>query len=337
MPPTATISQAAIFLPSHTKGCDHMGKDRYFYGQEADQFTFYRIPKALFNCDKYKEMTTDAKLLYGLMLDRMGLSRRNGWADDEGRIYIFYTLEEAMEDMNCSHNKGVSLYQELEKYGLIVRKKQGRGMPAIIYVLDCVDHSRPRRKPKKEVLTSEKGKSRLPDLRLPKKGSQDFRKREVSHYNKTDINDTEDLLTQSNHRSETSAPPSVGQPKTINDYEDELRTNIDYPTLVRYYPTYQDVIDGIIALMADECASTAPTSTISGQAIKREYIRSRLLKLRSDHIRRVLTVITDRAGRDYVTNTRGYLLTMLYRVYSDPLAAHLDYSTDGLPLTPDPH
>lgn len=106
----------------------------YFYGTEAEQYTFYRIPKVLFTDPGFRRITADAKILYGLMLDRMGLSIRNGWLDEQERVFIYFTLEEAMDAMCCGHNKAVSLFTELDKVGLIERKKQGQGRPTKIYV-----------------------------------------------------------------------------------------------------------------------------------------------------------------------------------------------------------
>ena len=95
----------------------------YFYGTEAEQYTFYRIPKVLFTDPGFRRITADAKILYGLMLDRMGLSIRNGWLDEQERVFIYFTLEETMDAMCCGHNKAVSLFTELDKVGLIERKK----------------------------------------------------------------------------------------------------------------------------------------------------------------------------------------------------------------------
>ena len=100
------------------------GALEYFYGTEAEQYTFYRIPKVLFTDPGFKQTTGDAKILYGLMLDRMGLSIRNGWLDEQNRVFIYFTLEEAMGAMGCGHNKAVALFTELDKVGLIERKKQ---------------------------------------------------------------------------------------------------------------------------------------------------------------------------------------------------------------------
>ena len=108
------------------------GALEYFYGTEAEQYTFYRIPKVLFTDPGFKQTTGDAKILYGLMLDRMGLSIRNGWLDEQNRVFIYFTLEEAMGAMGCGHNKAVALFTELDKVGLIERKKQGQGRPTKI-------------------------------------------------------------------------------------------------------------------------------------------------------------------------------------------------------------
>ncbi len=119
----------------------------YFYGTEAEQYTFYRIPKVLFTDPGFRRMTADAKILYGLMLDRMGLSIRNGWLDEQNRVFIYFTLEEAMDAMCCGHNKAVAFFTELDKVGLIERRKQGQGRPTKIYVKNFTR--------KEEVKTSE--------------------------------------------------------------------------------------------------------------------------------------------------------------------------------------
>ena len=112
----------------------------YFYGGEAEQFSFYRIPKVLFTDHHFRAVSVEAKALYGLLLDRMSLSLRNGWFDEEQRVYIFYTLEDAIEMMGLGHNKAVKLFKELEDVGLIERKKQGQGHPARIYVKNFIIH-----------------------------------------------------------------------------------------------------------------------------------------------------------------------------------------------------
>ena len=118
----------------------------YYYGNEADQYSFYRIPKILLTDRRYKGVSLEAKVLYGLLLDRMGLSARNGWLDDNGRVFLYFTQEEAMAMLDCGKDKATKLFRELEGIGLIERKKQGQGHPARIYVKNFIlepEHSAP--------------------------------------------------------------------------------------------------------------------------------------------------------------------------------------------------
>ena len=104
----------------------------YFYGGQSDAFSYYRIPRLLITSQQFKGLSTDAKLLYGLLLDRMGLSSRNGWYDELGRVYIYYPLDEIQADLNCGHDKAVKRLAELDTgkgIGLIERVKQGQGRP----------------------------------------------------------------------------------------------------------------------------------------------------------------------------------------------------------------
>ena len=113
-------------------------KNNYFYKSESEQFAFYRIPKLLFTDSRYAVISVEAKVLYGLMLDRMSLSVRNNWVDDDNRVYIYFTLEEITEYLSIGKDKGVKLLKELDGI-LIERKKQGLGKPVMIYVLNFVN------------------------------------------------------------------------------------------------------------------------------------------------------------------------------------------------------
>ena len=157
----------------------------YFYGGQSDTFSYYRIPRLLITGHQFKRLSTDAKLLYGLLLDRMGLSSRNGWYDELGRVYIYYALDEIKRDLNCGHDKAVKLLAELDTgkgIGLIERVKQGQGRPAKIYVKQFTTRavpptpvqSEPPGSPetehqevsKPEVLTSQNETSRSSKIRL---------------------------------------------------------------------------------------------------------------------------------------------------------------------------
>ena len=120
-------------IPEHTKSRFEF-LNPYFKLSEAESYVFYKVPKALFTEEKYKPFSTDAKMLYGLLLDRMHLSAKNGWTDKRGRVYQFFTVKEAQEKLRFGHEKICRLFSELEQADLILRKRQGQGKPSIIYL-----------------------------------------------------------------------------------------------------------------------------------------------------------------------------------------------------------
>ena len=150
----------------------------HFYGGAGELFSFYRIPKALFLESRFQNLSTDAKTLYGILLDRMSLSVKNGWLDEQGRVFIVYTIEDVKRALCCADNKATKLMRELEKIGLIERKRRGLGRPSLVYVKNFSAESSNSRFKNRE--NHESGGS--------KTTSQDPAK---SRCNKTDENNTE--------------------------------------------------------------------------------------------------------------------------------------------------
>ncbi|HAP8156675.1 replication initiator protein A [Enterococcus faecium] len=180
-----------------------MGRYDYFQEREADQFTFFRIPKMLFSEDEFSSLSSEAKILYGLMLDRVSLSRSNNWRDDQGNVYIIFTIDDMVKILKWSKNKICSLLDELDEkngIGLIERKRRGLGKPNAIYVKNFAstchdirgDPVFPNREIKNsgqsEIKNSSEGKSRILDT-----GTLEFLKKEGNdtNTNKTDKNNTE--------------------------------------------------------------------------------------------------------------------------------------------------
>ena len=169
----------------------------YFYGNETEQFRFYRIPKALFN----EDLSLEAVNLYGLMLDRVGLSVRSGCVDDQGRVYIYFIQKDVQKHLRCGHNRATAFMRELERFGLIERKRQGLGKPAKIFVknfatnneTDCAHHDVSQvdtipqepafsSAPKEAVQTAPSGQSRVPEagsLDCPNQAANDTEKKET--------------------------------------------------------------------------------------------------------------------------------------------------------------
>ena len=107
----------------------------YYYGDQAEQFSFYRIPKVLFTDKRFKDLSAEAKILYGLLLDRMSLSAKNGWLDQEGRVYIVYTVEDIMDALSCASQKAMKLLNELDdKCGLTLTKEMAQSLIQRVYV-----------------------------------------------------------------------------------------------------------------------------------------------------------------------------------------------------------
>ena len=130
----------------------------YFRGMEAEQYTFYRIPKILFTAECFKTISCEAKVLYGLLLDRMSLSIKNRWFDEEDRVYIIFTVEEIAELMNCGTQKAVRLLKELDSekgIGLVEKRRLGLGKPNVIYVKNFMikQSEREEKEPEKPVNT----------------------------------------------------------------------------------------------------------------------------------------------------------------------------------------
>ncbi|SEA18601.1 Replication initiator protein A (RepA) N-terminus [Oribacterium sp. KHPX15] len=107
---------------------------RFIKREEAEKYSFIRIPKFLMTGEFFSDLSSPSKIMYGLMIDKMGASLKNKWLDEEGRVYIVYPVTEIQADMNISKRKTLDCLSELEAVGLIEKRKRGGGLPSIIYV-----------------------------------------------------------------------------------------------------------------------------------------------------------------------------------------------------------
>ena len=95
------VKGAQLYTEAVIKGVGILLNLPYYYGRAGEQYAFFRIPKLLLTDERFAEVSTDAKLLYGLLLDRMELSYRNGWIDEQNRFFIIFTAEEVMSTLHC--------------------------------------------------------------------------------------------------------------------------------------------------------------------------------------------------------------------------------------------
>ena len=113
-------------------------KPRYYYKNEASQFAFIRIPRIMMTEELFSPLSIQAKILYGLLLDRMSDAKRNNWLDDENKVYVVYPIAEIMEDMNISKKSAIKSLSELVEIGLVEKKQRGFGMPSCLYIKNFV-------------------------------------------------------------------------------------------------------------------------------------------------------------------------------------------------------
>lgn len=208
----------------------------YFRAYESEQFSFYRIPKVLFTDAYFKELSTEAKVLYGLMLDRMALSERNQWFDETGRVYIIFTVEEVMSCMNCGRDKSVKILAELDArkgIGLIERVRRGLGQPDIIYVKNFIRTEAAEET--QSFLKSGKPTSGVRKSRLAEVGKADFKSSEKSisrvrksrllEVGKTDPNNTDKSETESNKTEDSKTDRSEINSIYPSDRKQSKRSN----------------------------------------------------------------------------------------------------------------
>jgi len=286
----------------------------YFYGDEAMQFTYFRIPCQLITHPRFKHLSTDSKLLYGMLLDRMSLSIKNEWYDDTGRVYIYYTVDEICSCLNCGRDKAMKLLAELDAgkgVGLIERIKQGQGKPTRIYVKRFTTQELPPKSEQKpgppapppEVEFSDVQKSAFPTSR-----SRDFRCAEVEE---TDPNHTKRNQIDFIHPDPSIYPPAPSERQTgIDRYEviEEVKENIEYEHLLQELP-YDDV-ESLLELIVDVLSSTASTMRIGGEVLPMDAVRRRFRQLDSEHIKYVIDSLRQTTTK--INNIRAYLLTALY-------------------------
>ena len=270
----------------------------YFYGLQADQFSFYRVPKVLFTHGVFRSISVEAKTLYGILLDRMNLSAKNGWVDAAGRVYIIFTLDEVMEALGCAKQKAVKLLDELEvKAGLIERKRQGLCKPNLIYV--------------KNFITGVP-KSNFREYDFQTSGGMNITPQEVpkSNGNNTDLNHTD--------KSETDLISSKGRISASEEirtsYERYFRRSLEIEMVKENHPEQWETVDGILDLLVDTCCSNREWIQISGDRKPIEIVKSRFMKLTMFHLEYVLDSLAKNTTR--IRNINQYLLASLFNAPS---------------------
>lgn len=366
----------------------------YYYGVQSEQFSFYRIPRLLIKDQHFKGLSSDAKLLYGLMLDRMALSMKNHWLDNENRAYIIYSISNVMEDINCSKPTCVKIMKELDSFGLIERKRKGLGKPDIIYVknfavledsqeqdeessdaADTFEENKPVMG--NENITSEGKQDELPEVKdfnfnneayglemveteeifkekeqispnvgvnsgISKKSElpevKDFNfwnektltsggkeslplevKNLAPNYNNNNYNNQSyNYINQSNLSSQAdqACKDEIDTIGNTDAYIQQIKKNLDYDFYMTNDVVYmdKDLLKELFVIICDVVCTKSETIKISGYVYSCDYVRSKFLRLTSNHVMYVMDCIKNTTTK--IANIKAYLLVALFNAPS---------------------
>ncbi|MDO5147551.1 MAG: DUF6017 domain-containing protein [Eubacteriales bacterium] len=278
----------------------------YFRGMEADQYSFYRVPKVLFTEKCFRSLSCEAKVLYGLLLDRMGLSIKNRWFDEEDKVYIIFTVEEIAELLNCGTQKAVKLLKELDSVsgiGLIEKKRLGLGKPNVIYVknfmlVECAQEDADT----KNCENHNSGMVKTTIQEYPKSQSNN------TDTNKTEYSDTDLIKSYPSGEEMWEKEDAMDQ---MGMYRATIRKNIEYDILLEDGRMGMDILDEMVELIVEVLMMPEGSRVrIAGVDKPVGIVKSRFMKLSMGHIQYVTESL--RKNTSKVGNIKSYLLTTLY-------------------------
>ena len=287
-------------------------------------------------------------MLYGILLDRMNLSMKNGWLDEENKVYIIFTIEEIAEIMCCATQKATKILQELDDkkgIGLVEKKRLGLGKPNILYVKNSViqETNEQENSVQDKITNQELWKSQFKNDENHNSGNVNFTKQELckSQCNKTNLNKTEYSDTEYNNTSPISPSKekiikdnslSQKQDTEVEEVIEILKENIDYSFLVKEQSKNKEKIDLILNLMA-EAIQNKTDIRINRRMIAYETVKEQFLSLQKEHINYVLFVLDE--NKRTITNLRAYLLSLLYNAPVNILGMIEDTKLEGTDYSKD--
>ena len=228
--------------------------NQHFTIQENYKERFYQIPKVFFTNEDYKKLTNDSKIAYAILRDRLGLSIKNNWVDENGNIYFIYSNDKLMDILNCGKEKLAKIKKSLEKSGLLIQKRRGLNKANILYLMKPIvtendiyeiekeesdlepssdKEVRKSNVQKFENRTTESSKIERPEVRKSNTNDTDFSDTDSIDTENNDINDLHDIEnsvhinTHSNHSNHFS--------QQIGDEEDKKLLLENFPEQLTQY------------------------------------------------------------------------------------------------------
>lgn len=313
----------------------------YYYGNQTETFNFVRVPWVLFTHPAFEKLSNDAKILYALLLDRMSLSRQNEWFDNENKVYIIYTVEEASATLNCCSEKASKLFKELDDVngiGLITRKRRGLGKPSIIYVKNFIVDEDPDDTP--ETDSSDSPNSRNEESCIQDSGISEIQNTEntvsCAVENRSLEPDKTDTIKNNIIKTDISNTENQSY-QSVNDCEREdatviINENIGYDMLTESNSSIADMITEIRNIMVDVVCGERQV-VIGGKAVPAETAKSTFLKLTDEHILYVIDNISKLEGK--IQCPDKYICTALYNsAYTCNISLFAGFTAHtGMPLT----
>ena len=320
----------------------------YYYGLEPEQFSFYRVPRMLMKDERFKGLSSDAKLLYGMMQDRLSLSQQNGWVDEQNRPYIYYTMDNIMNDLGCGREKCAKLLAELDSkkgIGLIEKKRQGLGKPDIIYVKNFipVEVNEPVEKKespchikessevrKSNFKKSENRISRNSETELQEVRKSNFKKSENRTTGNSGIELAEVRESNTNYNNNNYTELNYNNPiylskgredkcndamDDVNAYIEIIKENVEY----EYYMKSGNYLDKglfeeLFELICEVVCVKRRSIKIGGEDYPYELVKAKFLKLNSSHIEYVIGCMKKNTSK--IANIKAYMITTLYNAPS---------------------
>lgn len=277
----------------------------YFYGAASEHFRFYQIPALLLEEDCYRKLRDTSKLLYGVLLSQLSLSRKNGWTEpDTGRIYIHYNLRYLAQCLGHSANTITRSMQELCEAGLLQRRRRGRGLPDILYVMDFTTIRETKKGAPKE--SAETGHDQTAENGMKEDGEA----------SKTNGSHPEAIQKETGSIKKDEELPELMEKKAGKDisvteiYRDILKEQIGYPYLVKNNPLNTGVIEDILSVMVEVFTTQRKNLRVNGEDRSVNEIQNRLKRIDISHMEYILQCLAENTKK--IVNPPSFLLTVLY-------------------------
>lgn len=255
---------------------------RYYYGDESEQFSFFKIPKLLITHEIFRGLSNDAKILYGLLLDRMSLSQKNKWYDEENRAW------------------------------LIEKRRLGQGNNTIMYVKNfLIPQEMISQQSNADIISEVQNlnfkKSKIRTSKSPK--NQLLGVQNMDH-NNTYNNKTNNNQTDDSNRIISGDDKRCDEESELKAYQSLIKENIEYEYLLITYPTEKETIEGIYELIVETMMTSSEKILIASNWYPASLVKSKFMKLNYHHIQYVLDML--RSNTTKVRNIKKYILASLF-------------------------